>query len=295
MSKTEKESARGNMLFVNTILHDFIKLRPREIGKNFRDVLTLKIKNANEGKCTRYGYVVPNSVQLLHHSCGKLDGASLNGDIVYEVEYQATVCNPAENSVVQARVVNVNRFGILAHGGQLPKDQFDGVVNILEIIVAKQAVSSLASDVDLNRVRIGDVVQVQILGKRFELNDTRITVVGKILGLSSSVDQPAVGTGALQANGAVDGVDDGVVEDDDGVDDDGTSADMDDAAESLTDDAGDDDDNSDLPASDNDDNAVDDDDENNEEDADTEEQFLSDSDGIGGDASSDDAVTSDDE
>lgn len=173
-------------MFVRTVLHDHIKLHARELGKNYRDVLLVKVRGSVEGKCTRHGYIVPNSVQLLGCSCGRLDGSSLNGDVVYEVEYQATVCNPPEKSVVQARVMNVNRFGILAHGGLTTVTEVAGErqLNVLEIIVAKQGVA-LASDVDLDKVKIGDDLQVQILGKRFELNDTKITVIGKVLSTTS--------------------------------------------------------------------------------------------------------------
>jgi DNA-directed RNA polymerase subunit E'/Rpb7 len=179
-------------MFIQTLLRDHVKLHARELGRNYRDVLTVKLRSAVEGKCTRHGYVVPNSVAFVGCSCGKLDGASLNGDVVYEVEYMAKVCNPPEKSVVQARVVNVNRFGILAHGGTVSVEDAgtEVTLHVLEIIVAKQGVS-LASDVDLNAIRIGDEVQVQILGKRFELNDTKITVIGKIISSSSAVDTPA--------------------------------------------------------------------------------------------------------
>lgn len=204
-------------MFVRTVLHDYVKLKANEIGRNFKDVLTVKIKDMVEAKCTRYGYIVPGSVAFLNCSCGRLDGASLNGDVVYEVEYQATVCNPADNSVVQAKVVNVNRFGILAHGGLLTpsadveeanlQDGAEAVANVLEIIVAKQGVA-LASEVDLDKIKIGDAVQVQILGKRFELNDVKISVVGKILGTSAApVAPPAAGEGHLQHVAGV-GVDD---------------------------------------------------------------------------------------
>ena len=164
-------------MFVKTLLHDHVKLKANEIGRNFKEMLTAKIKHAVEGKCTRYGYVVP----------GRVDGASLNGDVVYEVEYQATVCNPAIGSIVPAKVVNVNRFGVLAYGG-LAQPGSAEELNVLEIIVAKQGVA-LTSDVDLDGVRIGDAVQVQILGKRFELNDAKISIVGKVISKTEAVQQ----------------------------------------------------------------------------------------------------------
>lgn len=268
-------------MFVKSVLYDHIKLKAHEIGKNFKDVLTVKIKDVVEGKCTRYGYVVPDSVYFLNCSCGKLDGASLNGDVVYEVEYQATVCNPAENSVVSAKVVNVNRFGILAHGGfsaSMPTS------NVLEIIIAKQGVA-LTSEVNLDKIKIGDTIQVQILGKRFELNDVKISVVGKVLSASSAPIDNAAKT--MQAASSITAF---AIDDNNDSDLDRDSTDILDSEDDL--DSDQDEKNSDE-LSEQQDDEDDEGEDADDVDEDEDDTFLSDD--VADDASGEDSALSDDE
>jgi len=136
-----------------------------------------------EGRCSRHGYVVPDTVQFGTCSMGRIDGSSLNGDVVYKVEFSATLCNPPVGARLRAKVVNVNRFGILAQGG-IGVLAATPTMGIMDIIIAKQGASGpvlTESVVDLDGVRIGDGITIEVLGKRFELNDARITVVGRVL------------------------------------------------------------------------------------------------------------------
>ncbi len=190
---------------IKAVLRDFVKLHANEIGSNFRDVIQLKLCQMSEGICTRHGYILPGSIKVLSTSLGRMDGASLNGAVVYEAEYEAQLYNPTIGSRVKARVVNINRFGILAHAhmSDASIDSTSAMMttrDVLEIIVAKQGGTVLASDVDLENVRIGDIVTVEILGKRFELNDTKISIIGKIIGVSQSIASSEVGDRQDEAN-----------------------------------------------------------------------------------------------
>lgn len=273
-------------MFVRSLLHDHVKLKAHELGKNFKQVLAAKLRASHEGRCTRHGYVVPSSIEFSTCTLGKLDGASLNGDVTYLVEYVATICNPPTGSVVTARVVNINRFGILAEGGALPAlpghaaDEHPH--SVLDIIIAKQGLS-MSTEVDLDRVRIGDMLTVEILGKRFELNDAKISIVGKVLSHSSNMSnnmsnlsnmthQEAAGGVFVQAQDSdADEVDD--VDDDSDIDSDGEANNSE--ADTEDEDGGDDEEADDEVADDEveDDVTDDDDDAANDDD---EDQFMTD-------------------
>jgi DNA-directed RNA polymerase subunit E'/Rpb7 len=273
------------------LLQDHVKLKAHELGKNYKDVLVSKLRLAYEGKCTRHGYIVPNTVEFSNCSLGKLDGASLNGDVTYTVEYYANVCNPAAGTVVAAKVVNINRFGILAQGGMVQvtdAEEEESLHNVLDIIIAKQGLS-MVTDVDLDRIRIGDMVSVQILGKRFELNDTKISVVGKVIAhekaltpVMAAASSSGVYDAAASDMEAADGDDDSDASGDgEGDDDDEDSQDDDEKEEDDDDDGDNDEDEED------DDNEVEDEDDDDEDtNADEEE--------VEGDEEDDDVAFSDD-
>ena len=104
-------------IFSRTLIKEKIKILPREIASNIRDIIMAKLRALLEGTCTRHGYVRPGSIKLHDLSPGRIEGSSLNGDIIYHVSVVADVCNPAPGHVIPARIVNSNKFGLLAHSG----------------------------------------------------------------------------------------------------------------------------------------------------------------------------------
>lgn len=166
-------------IFYRVLLKDQVKVEPKVLGKGFREHIFKKIKMQNEGMCTRHGYIRENSIDIQKIAPGVLDKVGLNGHVVFEVHYMAEVCNPLLGNVVRAKVVNVNKFGILAE-----------VAPILEIIIAKNSVHITSDpDVDLDAVKPGDWIYVEIMGKKFELNDRKISIIGRVVKGAMDVQQ----------------------------------------------------------------------------------------------------------
>ena len=222
-------------IFQRSVITDVVRIKPHELNRDFREVLLRRLQRTNEGKCTRHGYVRPNSIRLYRVSPGRVDAVSLNGDVIFTVMYRCDVCNPAIGARIVARVVNVNKFGILARNAPPPNstDNDDlSLSSVLECIIPKQGVTpttptttaaaaaagiaSTGNTVDdyddenvdaggrsrstsiVDEVKIGDEVEIEIAGKKFELNDPRISVVGRLLGIRRSRASAA----ALPSSGA---------------------------------------------------------------------------------------------
>lgn len=165
-------------LFVRVVIKDNIKVASCKLSSNVADEVSSRLRFKYEGKCSRHGYIRRDSIQVLKISLGKVEMGNLNGDVTYVVQYSADVCNPTTGSVVTAVVRNRNQFAILAETGvRFPDGSY---VTVLEIIVARQTVG-ITSEVDLDDVRINDSITVEVLAKKFELGDTKITVVGRVL------------------------------------------------------------------------------------------------------------------
>lgn len=162
-------------IFYRVLLNDRIKIEPRYLSKDYRNYVASKLKERMEGICTKHGYIKPGTVELYKIAPGSIELIGLNGNIVFEVYYYAEVCNPLIGNVFKATVTNVNKFGILAEVG-----------NILEIIIAKNSVNIVHdSAVNLDTIQIGSQVLVEVIGKKFELNDKKISIVGKIVSTPS--------------------------------------------------------------------------------------------------------------
>lgn len=160
----------NNNIFYRVLLSDKVKIEPRFLSKDYRSYVTKKLKGSMEGICTKHGYIKEGSIELYKVAPGNIELIGLNGNIVYDVYYYADICNPLIGNVIKATVTNVNKFGILAE-----------VSNILEIIIAKNSVNITHDNgVDLDNIQIGNQVMVEVIGKKFELNDKKISIVGKI-------------------------------------------------------------------------------------------------------------------
>jgi len=196
-----------NDVFVKTLLSDRVRVAPSDIANDIHEKVKAMVVCRVEGRCTRHGYVKPGSIDIVKIAPGTVRMVSLNGDVIFMVFYRAMVCNPQIGSIVQARVTNMNKFGILA---EVYAEVDDARVPVLEVIVAKQG-GSVQSDIDLNGVQINKVYSIEILGKKYLLNDKKISAIGRIVKTEhasvqndeTDVEDPEVAEGG--ANDAVDG------------------------------------------------------------------------------------------
>jgi DNA-directed RNA polymerase subunit E'/Rpb7 len=157
-------------IFVKNIIHTNVKLFPINLHKNFREKLLSKLKNTFENKYSKYGLIKENSIEIIKSSIGSLEQNSLEGNVIYNVQFSALVCNPGIGNIIKCKVVNQNNFGILCT---------DFKYSIISIIVPKKTLA-IQSDISLNNINIDDIVYIEIVGKKALLNDTKINCIGRI-------------------------------------------------------------------------------------------------------------------
>lgn len=164
--------------FSRLTLRENVVLKPRQMDKNYRDAIVQILRRKYEGLCSHNGYILPGSIDLVDESEGVLRHFSLNGDTEFATRFTADVCCPCIGMIVRAKVVNINKLGIML----VVNDHTDHTV--LEIIVVKGFDGAkMTSDIDkrLDDVQIGQEFDVEVLGRRFCLNDRKISIVGTII------------------------------------------------------------------------------------------------------------------
>ena len=154
---------------VHVLLKDRIKLEPRFLAKKYNLEVLKRLKDKVEGKCSKHGYIKENSIEIYKIAPGMIETASLNGIAIFEVYFYADICNPSIGSIVKGVVKNINRFGILIESPP-----------ILDIIVAKNSVN-IQSEIDLEDIKIEQELLIEIIGKKYELGDKRISIVGRVI------------------------------------------------------------------------------------------------------------------
>jgi DNA-directed RNA polymerase subunit E'/Rpb7 len=154
-----------NDIYFHTQINRRVSLNPRFLDVDFAKYIEKIVKNNVEGRCIREGYVVPGTTIILERSMGNLNNNQFNGNIIYDVKIGVKICNIPVNSVVKAPIIKMNKLGLLAELGPLM------------IIVPKEIHTN--KDV-FKDIKIGDEIELLIIGKTFELNSKKISVYARL-------------------------------------------------------------------------------------------------------------------
>ena len=165
-----------NNLYNTLQLTDRIILNPSNLN-NIERLIKNKLQKKVGNKCIKDGYVLSNSIQILKRSIGKINTAFFDGSISYNIQYSAKICNPKEGSFITVDYVDHNKMGILAKKNNTP----------LNIVIPKQLHKNkeLFKKIDNLLEQQQEIkLKIQIIGKRFEKDDTEIFVIGKLININ---------------------------------------------------------------------------------------------------------------
>ena len=156
-------------IFNSNILNTVIQLKPSEFDDSIDETIINKLRNKVEGKCDRNGYIKPGSVELVKRSLGQVLQGNFNGSCNFRVSYKVDICNPVEGMIVKAVVKNLNKMGLFCELHNIEPSP-------LSIILAKQ--HHLKSE-SFEKVKLNDIILVEIIGVKFDYNDTQIKCIGR--------------------------------------------------------------------------------------------------------------------
>jgi DNA-directed RNA polymerase subunit E'/Rpb7 len=170
-------------LYTTNILENRFHLEANEFGQDPDEIFIKKLKKEIEGRCIREGYVKVGSVKILSRSLGKINQAYFTGLPVYDIKYQAEVCNPPIGSILECIVKDQTKMGLVC--------QVDDTDNPLDIVVPSQwhfnnkRYTMLQPDMK---------IKVKVARKRHENGDNTIAVVASLVSTpfdsDKSLDEP---------------------------------------------------------------------------------------------------------
>ena len=121
-----------------------------------------------EGRCISEGFIKPNTVKIVDFKCGKIVAKNVQFNLVIECQ----VCNPNENSIITCIAKNITQAGIRA----ISSDEHLPVV-----VYISRDYSMLTQNNYYNTIKEGDKIHVKVIGKRFEMNDKFIQIIGDLV------------------------------------------------------------------------------------------------------------------
>jgi len=134
---------------------------------SFDDILVKKLKEKLEGRCSRHGFVVPDSIELLSRSLGYAEKGRFTSDFIYYMKAQGKVYNPPDGLEVEGSVIRKNKMGLYV------------IVNdAIRIMIPRDL--HIGSP-EFDEIEMGDVIKIQLKKSRFQVNDTHILSIGQFI------------------------------------------------------------------------------------------------------------------
>jgi DNA-directed RNA polymerase subunit E'/Rpb7 len=159
----------------------------REIT-SFDDILLEKLRSQLEGKCSRHGYVIPGSLELLSRSMGAAEKGRFTADFLYYIKAQGKVYNPPDGFQIEGDVIRKNKMGLYVI-----------IQNAIRIMIPRDL---HIGNEEFDSIQIGDVIRAEIKKSRFQVNDTHILSIGQYLTTVSSVGGVQEGNASADAEAA---------------------------------------------------------------------------------------------
>lgn len=168
------------------VFEDKVMLTPADLSReitSFDDILLEKLKTSLEGKCSRHGYVLPGTLELLSRSMGSAEKGRFTSDFLYYIKAQGKVLNPPDGFQIEGEVARKNKMGLYVI-----------INNAIRIMIPRDL---HIGNEEFDQIQIGDVVRVEIKKSRFQVNDTHILSIGQYLSTVHSVGPAGPSASAL--------------------------------------------------------------------------------------------------
>jgi DNA-directed RNA polymerase subunit E'/Rpb7 len=161
-------------VYIRSMLTSKIAIPITAIGKNIKQNLEKIISERAEGKCIPEGFVKPQSIQILTYSSGNVMGQNVE----FCVTYECLICNPVEGMIIDCMTKTITKAGIHA-------EVVDEKGNVpITIFVARD---HHYQNQHFNEIKENERIQVRVIGVRYELNDTYISVISKLIDPKSEI------------------------------------------------------------------------------------------------------------
>jgi DNA-directed RNA polymerase subunit E'/Rpb7 len=156
-----------------------IHLSPKDLNRVAKEsvdsILLHHLQEKLENKCSQHGFVIPGSLEILSRSMGQLENGTYTGNIIYHVQTQGRVYNPANGTRVTGTVLRRNKMGLYV----IYKD----AIRILvprDLHIGNQEFEAIEPD---------QSITIEIRKSRFQIHDPFILSIGIYIG--PGTEQPA--------------------------------------------------------------------------------------------------------
>lgn len=166
-------------IFTKQIIQKKIQLDFSEIDDFVTEKFIQYAKKNIMNKCNKEGYISGDYIKVISYSAGKV----LNSICLFDVVYEFNVLYPHESMIIRAKIQSITKIGIKSI---LSENERENPVVIFASRVHNNHIILNEEDEDQQNpfkqiYKEGDIIQVKILGSRYEINDPALYCLGEII------------------------------------------------------------------------------------------------------------------
>jgi len=142
--------------------------------KSINSIILDKLRDTLENKCSKHGFVLPNTLEILSRSLGRVENGRFTGSFIYQVQARGKVLVPVDGAIVKGTILKKNKMGIYVY-----------YRNAFRIIVPRDF--HLGNET-YEGLKIGDEIEIIIKKSIFQVKDPYIRSVGILTAVSDIIN-----------------------------------------------------------------------------------------------------------
>ena len=135
------------------------------------------VSNEMDGRCIAEGFIKPGSCVLRSHSIGALSA----GNIRFDLDVDCMLCCPKDGAVINCIAKTVTQAGIRAHACTNPSPVVIYISREMHDAARIPMPVPMPMTMTMDSIKPGDTMQIRVVGRRFELNDKHVSVIGELI------------------------------------------------------------------------------------------------------------------
>ena len=158
----------------NEILSDTIVINSRDLmsKKNINSYIKYILKKKYEDTCNNNGYVIPDSLEIIERSVGKLKTINSESLVSYNINYKIDTIIPTIEEEFKCTINSVTKMGIIGYYDFKKNNKIDE--NPILFIIPNEYIKDQEKE-----YKKGEIIDVKVLDIRIKFRSKQIQIIGE--------------------------------------------------------------------------------------------------------------------
>ncbi len=161
------------------LVSDTILIPARQICKNKKidGYLLHHLKKEYERKCHNNGYVLPDSIEIVQRSVGKIETINNESFIKYNINYKNKSIIPTKDDIFECIIDSITKMGVIAYLDYKETDESTIKESPLLFIIPKE----FLPEGKIDQLQKNSKINVKVMDTRIKFLSEQIQIIGEAI------------------------------------------------------------------------------------------------------------------